>query len=230
VVLVHGDWTDSRLWDPLVPLLRDRFRVIRYDWRGFGRSSRPTRPFTHASDLPRLLDRLGVERAIAVGYSGGGSAAAGLAIYRPERTAALALVAAGAQDYPWPLDHPYFAETGPLIAARDRDGLVRLGLRTMAPAGGSDVIEAMLTGAVSSWFEIGDLEREDPPVFGRLGEIRIPSVMLLGDLEFPLVADAARAIAAHIPGCRTVVVPGADHMLPLRAPGRIADALAGLTV
>lgn len=97
----------------------------------------------------------------------------------------------------------------------------------MAPAGTSDVIEAMLRGAVSSWSEIGDLEHEDPPVFGRLGEIRAPAVMLLGDLEFPTVADAGHAIAGRIDGCRTVLVPGADHMLPLRAPDRIADAVVG---
>ena len=36
LVLVHADWTDSRIWDPLIPLLRDRYRVIRYDLRGFG--------------------------------------------------------------------------------------------------------------------------------------------------------------------------------------------------
>jgi pimeloyl-ACP methyl ester carboxylesterase len=51
LVLIHADWTDSGIWDPLIPLLRDRYRVIRYDLRGFGRSSRPVQPFTRLGDL-----------------------------------------------------------------------------------------------------------------------------------------------------------------------------------
>lgn len=71
----------------------------------------------------------------------------GFTISHPERTVALALLAPGAHDYPWPADHPYFAETSSLIGAQDRDGLVLPGLRTMAPAGSSDVIDAMLRRA-----------------------------------------------------------------------------------
>jgi pimeloyl-ACP methyl ester carboxylesterase len=50
--------------------------------------------------------------------------------------------------------------------------------------------------------------------------------MLLGDLEYPAVADAGHAIAARLDGCRTVLVPGADHLLPLRDPHRLAEAIA----
>lgn len=226
VVLVHGDWTDSRLWEPLVALLRDRFRVIRYDWRGFGRSSRPSAPYSRTADLEALLGTLGVKHAIVAGYSGGAGITLSLTLDHPERTGALVLIAPGCQDYPWPREDPYFKECQPLMTAADRDGLVRFGARVMAPAGTSDVITAMFGSAVSSWSEIGGLEQEDPPVFGRLGEIRVPAAMLLGDREYPMVADASHAIAARIDGCQTIVVPGADHMLPLRAPELVANAIA----
>jgi pimeloyl-ACP methyl ester carboxylesterase len=49
--------------------------------------------------------------------------------------------------------------------------------------------------------------------------------MVTGDLEYPMVAESANQIAARIPGCRTIVIPGADHMLPLRAPGRVAEII-----
>jgi pimeloyl-ACP methyl ester carboxylesterase len=52
--------------------------------------------------------------------------------------------------------------------------------------------------------------------------------MLLGDLEYPMVQDASRAIAARLDGSRTVLVPGADHLLPLRDPHALAEAIAGL--
>jgi 3-oxoadipate enol-lactonase len=236
VVLVHGDWTDSGIWAALVPLLRERYRVIRYDLRGFGRSSRPVRPFTRFEDLLALLDHFGIRQVVVVGHSGGGGTALGVALHHPERVSALALVAPGIHDYPWPGDDAYFRECQAMIEAEDRDGLVRLGLETWAPAGvggaaGADgAIAAMLRDAVSSWFEIGDLEEADPPGFGRLGEIHLPTGMLLGELEYPMVADASLAIAARIDGCRTVLVPGADHLLPLRDPDRLAAAIAEVAV
>ena len=227
VVLVHADWTDSGIWDPLIPLLRERYRLIRYDLRGFGRSSRPAQPFTRLGDLQALLDHFGIEQAVAVGHSGGGGTALGLALHDiPGRVGGLILVAPGIHDYPWPADDPFYRECGPLIAAQDRDSLVRLGLRIWAVGGTNDAITAMMRGAATSWFEIGDLEQEDPPGFARLGEIRVPAVMLLGELEYPMVAQASRAIAAELRNCREVPVPGADHLLPLRDPLRLAQALS----
>jgi 3-oxoadipate enol-lactonase len=226
VVLVHADWTDSEIWSGLVPLLRDRYRVIRYDLRGFGRSSRPDRPFTRLADLRALLDHFGIAEAILAGHSGGGGTALGLALHHPERVRALVLVAPGIHDYPWPADDPFSCDAGRLLAAGDRDGLVQLGQRTWAPAGVDSFVTAMMRGAVSSWSEIGDLEEADPPGFDRLGDIRIPAVMLLGDLEYPMVTEASRAIAARLGGCRTVLVPGADHLLPLRDPGQVAGVIA----
>jgi 3-oxoadipate enol-lactonase len=226
LVLVHADWTDSGIWDPLIPLLRDRYRVIRYDLRGFGRSSRPTEPFTRLGDLQALLGHFGIEEAVAVGHSGGGGTALGLALRHPDRVRGLVLVAPGIHDYPWPADDAFYRECSPLMSAEDRDGLVRLGLRTWGPAGADDAITAMMRRAVSSWFETGDLELEDPPGFAQLGEIHVPAVMLLGDLEYPMVSRASRAISAKLDGCREVLVPGADHLLPLRDPLRLARAIS----
>ncbi len=48
VVLVHAGIADARMWDPLVARLVDRWRVVRYDLRGYGRSALPPRPFDHA--------------------------------------------------------------------------------------------------------------------------------------------------------------------------------------
>ncbi|MGH3219432.1 MAG: alpha/beta fold hydrolase [Streptosporangiaceae bacterium] len=226
VVFIHADWTDSRIWDPVIPLLRERYRLIRYDLRGFGWSSRAAQPFTRLGDLQALLGHLGIRDAVVVGHSGGGGTALGLALQEPGRVGSLVLVAPGMHDYPWPADDPFYRECSLLIAAHDGDGLVRLGLRTWAPGGTSDVIIAMMRGAAASWFDIGDLEQEDPPGFARLAEISIPAVMLLGGREYPMVSQVSRAIAAELRSCREVPVPGADHLLPLRDPIRLAQAIS----
>jgi pimeloyl-ACP methyl ester carboxylesterase len=226
LVLVHADWSDSGIWSPLTQRLRDRCRVIRYDQRGSGGSPPPSVPHTWLADLRAVLDYTGVSQAAIVAHSGGGSPATGLALAAPQRVAALVLVAPGTDDYPWPEDDPYMSECGRLIAAGDQDGLVALGLRTWAPAGSDAVTQTQIRGAVSAWFTAGRPRRPDPPVYHRLAEITVPTVVVTGDLEYPMVAESATQIASRIPGCRTIVIPGADHMLPLRAPARLAEIIS----
>ncbi len=107
--------------------------------------------------------------------------------------------------------------------AGDRAGLAGLGLRTWAAAGADPAARAQVEGSVAAMFAAADLERPDPPAYGRLAEIRAPTVLVLGDLDYPMVTTCADSIAACIPGCRQVA-PGAGHLLPLR-PGLIADVI-----
>jgi 3-oxoadipate enol-lactonase len=225
VVLLHPGWGDSSIWLPVMSRLASSYRVIRYDVQGFGRSPAPQAPFTHLGDLTAVLDHLDMPRAALVGHSGGGGTAIGLALASPGRVSALVLLAPGVQDYPWSQDDPYVAEFGRLAAADDQKGLAGLGLRTWAAADPGPDAQAQITGAVTAMFQLGGFERPDPPAYDRLSEITAPAVVALGDLEYPMVARCAESIADRIPGCRRVAVPGADHMLPLRAPALIADLI-----
>jgi len=227
LVLMHPGWGDSTIWDPVLDRLdARRFRVIRYDARGYGRSPAPAAPYTQLGDLAAVLDHLGVRHAALVAHSGAGGPAIGLALAQPPRVSALVLVAPGVQDYPWPQDEPFGQQFGALFAAGDRDGLVELGLRTWAAADAGPAARAQIRSAVATFFAQGSFERPDPPAYARLGEVRAPSVLAVGDLEYPMVRECAERIAAGIPGCRLVVVPGADHLLPLRAPGLLADLIS----
>ena len=136
LMLLHPGWGNADIWSPLISVLPARFRVIRYDDRGFGRSPAPVVPFSQVDDLRTVLDHARLTNAVIVGYSGGGGTALGLALSDPERVAALILVAPGLPDYPWPLEDPYWREFARLYEAADRDALVSLGLQTWAPAGG----------------------------------------------------------------------------------------------
>jgi 3-oxoadipate enol-lactonase len=226
LVLLHPGWGDSSIWDPMLAALAQlprQFRVVRYDTRGFGKSPAPATAYTHLADLIAVLDHLQIAQAALVAHSGGGSPAMSLALAQPERVRQLILVAPGVQDHPWPAADPYFAEFGRLFEAGDRDGLVALGLQTWATAGADPAAQAQVRGAVAAFFRQGELERPDPPAYERLGEITADAVLVIGDLDHPMIHDAAAAIASRIPGCRTVTVPGADHLLPLRAPVVLAD-------
>ena len=159
----------------------------------------------------------------------GGGPAIGLALAEPARVAALILVAPGVQDYPWPENDPYFVEGARVFGAGDREGVLALGLATWAAAGADEAAQAQIRSAVTAFFRQGDYEQPDPPAYSRLGEIGAPSVLAIGDLDYPLMHDCAERIAGRIPGCDLIVVPGADHLLPLRAPGALADIIDART-
>src|SRR5260221_9430022 len=80
LLLLHGGLGDSGLWEPVVPLLAERFRVIRTDLRFFGRSTGPAAPWSWHSDILGLLDELGCERTTLAGLSLGGRIALDLAL------------------------------------------------------------------------------------------------------------------------------------------------------
>lgn len=94
LVLCHGLGGNTAVWFQQVPHFADRYRVISWDQRGFGRSSNTEGrhgPVTAVADLRALLDHLGVERCVVVGQSMGGWAALGAALQEPDRVAAVVL-------------------------------------------------------------------------------------------------------------------------------------------
>jgi 3-oxoadipate enol-lactonase len=100
VVLIHGRPFDRRLWEPQLVAMRDRFRILVPDLRGFGES--PVTPGSvmmreYAADIEHLLDALEITRAAIVGLSMGGLVTMELAASRPERYWAIGLVATTAE-------------------------------------------------------------------------------------------------------------------------------------
>ena len=79
-----------------------------------------------------------------------------------------------------------------------------------------------------AWLANGDFEQPDPPAVDRLGEIAVPAVLMIGDQDHPPLIECDEMIVAGIPGCRKIEVPGGDHLLPLRVPALVADAITEL--
>jgi pimeloyl-ACP methyl ester carboxylesterase len=228
VVLLHPGVGDSRIWDPIMPRLTARYRVIRYDARGHGESPPATAPYTLLTDLVAVLDELDVPTATFAGCSQGGASSIDLALSQPSRVSALVLVSPGLSGYPWPEDPGPQAEFASLAAAGDIDGVVALIARIWAAAGLGDGAAGQLRSAARAWLANGSFEQQDPPAAGRLDEIRVPTVLLVGDKDHPPLIACDEVIVAGIPGCRKVEVPGGDHLLPLRVPGLVADTITEL--
>jgi len=225
IVLLHPGIADSRVWEPVAPALAERHRVIRYDARGFGRSPAPTVAYSLAEDLRAVLDHFEVRRVVLVGSSLGGSTAISGALGEPDRVAGLVLLVPGVTGYPWLDDPELTAKIGELAQAGDMEGLLALSLSVWAAAGTAPDTEAetLLRAAIPAWFSTYGHLTEDPPAFPRLGELTMPSALLLGEKDQSRTVRCNEAIADALPDCRLVRLPDCDHLPTLRAPETVRD-------
>lgn len=225
VVLLHPGVGDSTIWEPVLPRLAARHRVIRYDVRGYGRSPAPTTPYSPLADLTAVLDHFALDRVPLVGTSMGGATALSLAHADPSRVSSLVLVCPGVTGYPWPSDPDAVALYRRMIEANDVAALAAFGLQVWAAAGADEAATAQLTSAARAWPTDAAFQREDPPVYDRLAELDVPSVLMVGDRDWPPTIACGEQIAARIPGCRLVRMPGVDHLPTLRVPDLVADTV-----
>lgn len=230
LVLLHPGVGDSSIWEPVLPALLERHRVIRYDARGYGRSPAPRTAYTQSEDLRSVLDHFGLARAVLVGTSMGGKTAISFALGDPGRVAALGLLVPGVSGYPDLESQELMAQIGKLAQAGDMDGLVALGLRVWGAAGTAPDAPAaeQLRAAIPGWFSSYGHETEDAPAFDRLGELRLPCALLLGEKDMPEVVRCNEAMAAAIPDCRLVRHPDCDHFPTLRAPEAVVRLVTEL--
>ena len=94
MVMAHAMGTSHRIWDWQMPTLTDRYRILRYDFRGAGQTDAPEGPYSLAQfnkDAIGLLDAFGLNTVHWVGLSTGGMIGQGLGIHHPERVHSLSL-------------------------------------------------------------------------------------------------------------------------------------------
>ena len=228
LVLLHGGLGDSGLWEPVVPLLAERFRVIRTDLRFFGRSTGPAAPWSWHDDVIGLLDELGVDRAALAGLSLGGRLALEIALEYPERISALALVAPGLAGHD---AAPYSAEQEERYDAAeaegDLDAMMDVDFEVWAPLG-SDERMARLWHATPDANPLPDFvsprELAGPPAKERLGELAVPTLVITVSHDPDGFREIGPLIAAEAQNARHVQLDS-DHYVTLREPELVAATL-----
>jgi 3-oxoadipate enol-lactonase len=133
LLLIHGGLGSLRMWDGQVPAFAERYQVIRYDTRGFGRTETEDVEFANREDAGAVLDHLGAASAHVVGQSRGGMIAIDLAIEHPERVDSLVSVAGGIGGYeaqpPAVGDPPPWEEMDRLWESKDWRSMAELETR-----------------------------------------------------------------------------------------------------
>jgi 3-oxoadipate enol-lactonase len=226
VVLLHEGVVDSRIWGRIVPLLVGDLRVIRYDQRGFGNSPMWTGPYSPVDDLVSVLDAAGVERAALMGASRGGRIALEAALERPERVSALVLVGSGLSGHPIDLEvtRDQEARWEKAEAVADYTAMAELDMEIWAPLGTDEALRAM-------FIENARASNSDDPAVelgaaSRLGEIRVPTLVVTGAGDVPAMTEIADLLHGRIAGAERAVIEEADHMIPWRSPEELSQLVA----
>jgi pimeloyl-ACP methyl ester carboxylesterase len=223
VLLIHDGILHREVWDDQFAFFSKDFRVIRYDRRGYGKSSSATGSYSHMDDLVALFEQLEIDSAIIVACSSGGALAIDFTIDYPYKVNGLVLVGAvvGGFSYTSHMlnrgghlpesfenDHEesiYYVTDDPYAIYFKNTEAKRRALE-------------MLENYPQRIYTHQIFTRRVPPSYLRLNEIKVPTLILVGEFDIPDVHAHAGAINAGILQSRRLVIPNSGHLIPLEQP------------
>jgi pimeloyl-ACP methyl ester carboxylesterase len=237
VVLIHGYTGNLRNWALQVWDLARRYRTISLDLRGHGLSGKPTRREDYslelfAADVHGLLGALAVPECYLVGHSMGGMVAQEFILRHPEMVRSLLLVDTAAdlpQGLPW-------QERARLLELARTEGMEAVfeQMAQTAPLG-SQLIEVnpqlidvwreqFLMTSLEGYLYCSQAMGKRRPLLEELSQIRVPTLIICGELDEPFLEPSQRMHAA-IPDSELVIIAGAGHTPTLEKPQEFNEAL-----
>ena len=231
VVLGHAGIADHTMWDEQVGPFSERYRVVRYDLRGFGRSSAPETDYAPHDDLQALLAHLDIDHAALVGASMSGGIAVDFALAYAEMLWALVPVAAGIDGYDWSADESlqrFGAEEKAAVEAGEIDRAVELNVRLWVDGPGrtpdrvDHAVREKVRRMQRAIFERGEPVGQplplEPLAITRLENIRVPTLAIIGDQDTRALLDITDLIARRVPGARKAVIKDTAHVPNMERP------------
>lgn len=231
VVLLHGGFMDSTMWDAQAAGLSKGFRVIRFDFRGFGRSPKPKEPYLPTDDIAALLDHLKVRRVAVVGLSMGGGIAIDFALSHPDRVGCLVLAEAGLNGYQWS-EEVMETMNAVMTAAKERgrDAAIEefLGRPVFASAKDKPAAYAAIRNQLlrNFSFEDNQMIAVRPLAVGRLQELKVPTLVFVAERGGPDALAIATKIKSEVAGTKLVTLSDSGHMMNFEQPEAFNRILA----
>jgi 3-oxoadipate enol-lactonase len=215
VVLVHSALGDSRLWRRQVAALENRFEVVAPDLPGWGETPLPVEPFSFVDAVTAHLP------GQLVGNSFGGAIALRTALAHPELVHRLILIGSGLPDWQWTDEmRDYFAREEAAVEAGDLDAATEVNLEFWVAPERRDEVRPQQRRALEL-----QTAHEEPelrwPEMTPLGDLDVPTLVVVGDQDKPDFLAIAQHLAVQIPGAELAVVEGAGHLVGLDRPDEL---------
>lgn len=228
VVLLTGSNLDRRMWNREAEWLSKSYTVVRYDLRAHGESDTATKPFSHLDDLTLLLDELTIPKATLIGLSAGAFIALDAALDLPNRVERIVLAGPGVSGYTGKNPPSFPPEMYTAIQAKEYRRVSEILLKSpvfaVAPEAQA-LVRQMVTENERLWTVDRALMKLQQPTFGRLEQVRVPTLVIVGEKDV-FQRDHADVLAARVPGARLVVVPGGTHIVNLSSPKEFEAAVS----
>lgn len=247
LVLGHAGFVDSGMWNPQWEAFAQRYRVIRYDMRGFGKSDPAPGPRNRRNDLLQILQSLRVERAAMLGCSMSGTIMLDFALEHPGMVSSLVIVSSSPSGYqPEGDPPPELMEMFPAANQGDTARVSELQMRlwidgpTRLPDQVTPDVRQRATAmnripVEHGTFFVADLqpfEPLEPPAISRLADVHVPALIMAGALDYPTTLYAAEIMAEGIPGAQKHLFAHSAHLPNMEEPDEftwvVLEFLAGL--
>jgi len=224
-------------WNGFAQRFADRYKVVTYDNRGVGQTTAPAGMYTTAQmadDALGLLDHLGIESAVVFGVSMGGMIAQELALRAPQRVSKLIL---GCTSFggrtSLPPEPEVIAAFGSIGQGGAEATVRRLLATNFSPrflAERTDVIEEMVKYGLANRMTPAGFQGQFAAVTThdaspRMSGIRVPTLILAGEVDRLIPHGNAKLLAAAIPGSRVVTLEGVGHMFWIESPDAAEKAI-----
>ena len=238
LVLSNSLAADHTMWDGQIPLLTGRYRVLRYDTRGHGRSDAPPGPYSFddlVADVLAVMDHHGASRASYMGLSLGGMTGLGLALKHPNRIETLVCCDARADN-----PEPYVKSWDDRIAVVDQKGMEGLvagtlerwltpGFRGAYPHEEAR-LAAGIRGTSAEGYKGCAAALKTLDYLKDLGRLTVPTLYIDGAEDSAAPLPVMQAMADATPGGRLAIVPEAAHIANVNSPAGFAEALRGFLI
>lgn len=245
LVLIHGSFGDRRHWDLQFNELAKKYKVVRYDVRGYGKSALPKadEAYKDADDLNALMIFLKIKKAHICGLSMGSIIAIDFALAYPKKCISLIpigprIAGDGVAEYKTP-----GADTIRIIMATTTDILKNKGAKeatdylwTGHHAMGKGVVSAITREALlkmgyeySWWRYLNDSKREFAFPIGikNLNDIKMPALVITAEYDLELCKEVADIMVKGIDGAKLISIKNAGHIMNMDNPQEFNKVISG---
>jgi pimeloyl-ACP methyl ester carboxylesterase len=233
LVFIHGGGYDRRMWDDQVEVFAKQFKVIRYDVRGYGKSSMPTRPYSDVEDLHQLLNAIKVKKAHLIGLCMGSRIAIEFSIAHPETVETLMASSPSLIGFPFSQEVMQGIMMTTFSIQKD-DGTPAGEVWLKDPFNGPamenpEVARKLRPIAVEnsrSWL-VNPLFHVPlfPLAIQRLSEIRVPTLVIVGERDLPDIHKIGQMLETSVAGAKKATIAGAGHMVNVEKPQEFNKAV-----